>query len=131
MVRVLDEFLRKHPQGEWSDVARTALQSWQSRKTTLSSERSSLVEELGTRLRNRSIEAARNAHGMSNVESVDLESRDQRTEGNRILITDIYAVRMKGAILGMHIFKLRITASGYIATDEKKVVVNDRVNVQE
>jgi len=131
MMRVLDEFLKKHPQGEWSDVARTALQSWQSRKTALFSERSSLVDELGTRLRNRAIEAARSAHGMSNIETVDLESRDQRTEGNRILVTDVYAVRMKGAILRMHIFKLRVTTSGYIATDEKRIAVNERVNVQE
>ncbi len=68
---------------------------------------------------------------MSNIEEVHLDKRDKRTVGANILVTDVYAVRMRGAILGSHIFKLKITVSGGINPSTKRVFVDDNAAVEE
>ncbi len=46
MINSLQTYVSKHPEGEWTTSAKTSLMSWESRKTTLDRELSSLSNKL-------------------------------------------------------------------------------------
>jgi len=130
-ISALQRFLDKHKEGEWTDVARNALASWQARKSNFEREINSLMEQLSSQLRERAIEEAKKVHPASNIENLNLENRARRKEGYNILLNDTYSIRMRGAILGTHIFKLTVRVSGSIAMDSKKIFVDENARVEE
>ena len=131
IINSLQTYISKHPEGDWTASAKTALMSWESRKTTLEQELSSLSNRLYGQMKDRAIVEAQRVHGMSNVEEVRLDKRDKKAIGANIQVTDVYAIRMRGAILRSSIFKLKITVSGGIDPATKRVFVDDNVVVEE
>lgn len=131
MTNSLQAFLTKHPEGEWSNIARTALLSWESRRDALVEEKAALLNQLNAKLQAKAEEEAHKVHSMCNIERMTVYSHDETKEGSQIVVKTTYAVRMRGAILGMDIFKINVTVSGRIATDTKEVSVDQRVTVVE
>lgn len=131
IISSLETYISKHPEGEWTASVKTALMSWESRKATLEQELSFLSNSLYGLMKDRAIAEAKKVHGMSNIEEVRLDKRDKKTIGANIHVTDVYAIRMRGSILGTSIFKLKITVSGDIDPTTKRVVVDDNTAVEE
>ncbi|MBI1804759.1 MAG: hypothetical protein HY033_13545 [Ignavibacteriae bacterium] len=131
MINSLQTYLTKHSEGEWNTSAKTALMSWQSRKSTLEQELSTLGNKLFGMMKDRAMHEAKSRHGLSNIEEVRLDSRDKKTVGANIQVTDVYAIRMRGALLGTSIFKLKVTVSGNIDPEIKRVFVNENATVEE
>ncbi len=131
MISFLQDFLKKHQAGEWSVIAKTTLKSWQSKKVTLEQEIRSLVDELYAQMKKRAIEEAGKAHWFSHVENINLEKRNKRKEGIYTVVNDIYSIKMRGGLFGANIFQLKVTVSGRVAMDTKKVSVDDQVSVKE
>ena len=90
-----------------------------------------LLSQLERGFQAKVIREAQKVHSFCNVERIDQQSRNERKEGSRIVVDASYAVRMKGATLGMDIFKLDVRVSGYVATDTKLVSVDQRATVVE
>lgn len=131
IINSLQTYISKHPEGEWTTSAKTALMSWESRKATLEQELSSLSNKLYGLLKERAIQEAKKVHSMSNIEEVRLDSRDNKAVGANIQVTDVYAIRMRGAIFGSQIFKLKVTVSGSIVPETKGVFVDKSATVEE
>lgn len=131
IISTLQSYISKYPEGAWTTAAKTSLLSWQSRKTTLEQELSSLINRLSNQMRDRAISEAKKVHRMSNIEEVRLDKRNSRTSGANISVTEVYAIRMRGAIIGSSIFKLNITVSGQIDPATKQVFVDDNDIVEE
>jgi len=55
----------KHQEGEWTNTAKTALDSWQSKKSSLQQEVTSLSEELYRLMNDRATELASSHHPVS------------------------------------------------------------------
>ncbi|MCJ7457421.1 MAG: hypothetical protein MUP17_00305 [candidate division Zixibacteria bacterium] len=131
IINSLQTYISKHPEGEWTTSAKTALMSWESRKATLEQELSSLSNKLYGLLKERAIQEANKVHRMSNIEEVRLDSRDKKAVGANIQVTDVYAIRMRGAIIRSSIFKLKVTVSGGIVPETKRVFVDESATVEE
>jgi len=131
MIAALQSYLSNHQASAWTSVVNTSLLSWQSRKTDLERELSTLNSQLYTLLRDRAIAEAQRAHGMSRIEQMVLENRDTKAVGSNILIADVYAIRMRGTLIGSHIFKLKVTVSGGISPESKRVFVDEKAIVEE
>lgn len=131
IISLLKNYISKHPEGELTTSVKTSLMSWQSRKAILEQELNSLSNKLYSQLQDRAIFEAQKVHRMSKVERVNLEERKRETIGIKIHVTDIYAIRMRGTIIGKSIFKLNVTVSGNIDTATKQIFVNDKVKVDE
>lgn len=132
MIILLQNFVKKHPEGEWSNTAQTALMSWESRRDIISREKESLTTELYSRLKARAKQEAKNAHPLSDIEGeVNLDKRDEWKQGSWIAVKDIYSIRMRGSILGTSIFKLKVVVQGHIATDTKQVSLDENAAVVE
>ncbi len=131
IINSLQTYISKHPEGDWTTTVRTSLMSWESRKATFEQVLNSLSNRLYIQLKTQAIAEAKNAHKLSNIEEARLDKRDQSTVGANILVTDIYAIRMRGAILGSHIFKMKITVSDGIDQSTKHIFVNDNVTLEE
>lgn len=130
-INALQTFLNTHKEGDWTNIAKNALSSWQARKASLAQELSSLSEQLYSRLKTRAIEESKKIHSASNIETIELGNRVKTKEGDAIKVIDTYSVRMRGAILGTHVFKLTVHVSGGIAMNTKSVFVNENANVEE
>jgi hypothetical protein len=131
IINSMQAYISKHPEGEWTTSAKTALMSWESRKATLEQELSSLSNKLYGLLKERAIQEANKVHRMSKIEEVRLDIRDKKAVGANIQVTDVYAIRMRGAIIGSHIFKLKVTVSGGIVPETKHVFVDKNAIVEE
>ncbi len=127
----LQAFLTKYPAAEEASLVHTSLDAWKSRKSTLANELASLMNEFDSLSKEAATSAAFKQHALSNIEKIELENREKRTEGSGMFVRDVYAVRMRGKILGTSIFKLKITVEGTISMDTKKVTVNDKPLVEE
>jgi len=123
-IKSIQGFLEKHKEGEWSKVAKNALQSWESRKAVYNREINSLTEQLFPLLQKRAVEESTKAHRASKLETMNLVTRDKSKEGNNINVKDTYSVRMRGTLAGVHIFKLTVKVTGHIAMDSKSVFVD-------
>jgi len=130
-INVLQTFLTKHKEGEWSNIAKSALDSWQSRKSAVQQESGTLMESLYSQLKQRAIDETQKAHPASRIENIVLANRVSNKEGSKMAINDIYHVRMKGTILGTHIFKLTVRVSGHVVMDSKAIIVDEKVIVEE
>jgi hypothetical protein len=108
-----------------------ALLSWQSRRDALQQELTLLNEKLTKMLMQRAVSEANKQHSFCNIEDIKLEHRGTKKEGVNIIVNDNYFIRMKGALLGFHIFKLNVKVSGKIAMDTKEVTVDDKAIVEE
>ena len=127
----LQAFLGKHKDGEWADVATSALSAWQSKKSAFQQELNSLFDELSSKLRDKSIEECKKVHPVSNIENIILTSSQKSKDGYNLTVNEAYSVRMRGALLGTSIFKLMVHTSGHIAMDSKKISVDDQAPVEE
>jgi len=130
-INVIQKFLGKYKEGEWSDVAHNNLSAWESRRSVFLQEKTSLFQELFDQLLQKAMTESNKRHILTNVESIRLENRSQSKEGYTIEVKDIYAVRLKGAIIGRDIFKLLVEVSGRIDMSLKKVFVNNNASIEE
>jgi len=130
-INSLQRFLDKHKEGEWKNVAKNALSTWQARKASFEQELTSLSELLYSQLKERAIQESKKVHPASKVDSISLVNRTKSKEGNTTKVSDTYFVRMGGIIVGTHIFKLFVRVSGGIAMDSKRVFVDESASVEE
>lgn len=130
-IGAIERFLQEHKEGEWSNIAQNALSSWQSRKTSLEQELTALSELLYSKLQDRAVSECKKIHPASNIEEVKLDNRATTKDGNNVRVSDTYSVRMRGAVLGTHIFKLTVRVSGWIAMDSNRVFVDETAIVDE
>jgi len=131
VINHLNKFLKRYPDDKRSDKVATALESWKSQKITFNLQLNSLVNNLSSLLSKKAAEAAQKKHPMSKIEEIALASQDKHTVGEKLNLTNVYSVRMKGKMLGKSIFKLSITTSGSIDIEDKNVLVNDKAQVEE
>jgi hypothetical protein len=131
VISALKSYLQKHSDTEWGKTAQTTLMSWQSRRDALQQELTSLNEKLSKMLAERAVYEAKMKHAFCNIEGIKLEKHDTRKDGVYILVKDNYFVRMKGALLGLDIFKLNVNVSGRISMDTKDVTVDENAIVEE
>ncbi len=131
VISSLQKFLYKYPVAEETPLVKTSLDAWKSRKAEIENEYASLLSKFAELSRQSCIKAATDRHPLSNIESIELEKREKQVMGFNIAIRDIYAVRMKGRILGTSIFKLRITVDGSIAADTKQTSVGKSPLIEE
>ena len=131
VIRALDQHSTKHPDNQHAAITKTMLTSWQTRKSTLESEFTLLHEKLYERLRSKCTAAAQKHHSMSNLEAFTLDSRKEVKENAKIVIRDTYDVRMKGKLLGRHIFKFKVSATGFIDMANRQIGVADSTTIEE
>ncbi len=131
MTEQLQQYVSKHPKGDWIASAQTTLMSWKSRKANITQQLNSLIMKLSNLIEQRVRQEAKKVHPMSNIEKLQVESTNTNAIGGNIKVTSIVAVRMRGAIFGKDIFKLEITVSGEIVPESKQVFVDDDVKVVE
>jgi hypothetical protein len=77
------------------------------------------------------MKAAFYTHAWSDIEQMVLDKRERQKNGNKIVFTDIYSIRMRGKIVGTNIFKLQVTATSEISMDSKTVVAMGNPKVEE
>ena len=126
-INALQTFVTKHQEGEWSNTAKTALESWQSKKSSLQQEVTSLSEKLYRLMTERAAELASNHHPVSKIEKMQLADRQTRKEADKIVVSDSYTVKMRGAILGKEVFNFSVKVLGHISTDSKSVTIDNAV----
>ncbi len=131
MISALQSYLSKHPSGEWSTSAQTALMSWESRKTALLQDLRSLLGKLSSLLQQHAVQEAQKRHNWSKVERMQLQSSDTTSSGGLIYVTSTYAVRMVAILMRTDIFKLQITVSGEIDPQRNQATVDSNVQVVE
>lgn len=131
VINSLDKFIKKYSSSEWSDTAIAALESWKSRKIKLTSQYSTLINELSSSLQDNAEKAANHKHKMSTIVRIDLISQSKHTEGSKLSLTNQYTVSMIGKILKKAIYTLKITTSGSISIDDRIIFVNDNPQIEE
>jgi len=124
-INALQTFLAKHADGEWANTAKTALDSWQSRKSSLHQEFTSLSEKLYQLMSVDAALAASKHHLGSKIEKIQLSDRKSSIEGQKIVVNDVYLVKMRGQIIGRNVFNFMVKVSGHISTDTKTVAVDN------
>lgn len=124
-IRILESFLKKHTEGEWVNIAKTALESWKTRREAIVNELESLRSRLSVETERIARRKAFHQHSLSDIETIFFEKRDEHKEGNNIITSDTYNVRMRGSVIGTSIFKLKIIVPGRIAMDTKSVSADD------
>jgi len=127
----IQEFTGGYLDSEFGPSLQKTLVSWQQRKSACQEELNSLIGKFSRISQDKAIEMANVQHMMSNVENLELASRDNKKSGNKIIINDIYDVRMRGVILGTSIFKFKVYVNGYIAMDSKTAGVYNDAYVEE
>ncbi len=131
VIQTLNQHLAKHKDGQKAAIMKTMLKAWQSRRSTFESEFTLLHEKLYDELKSKCTAAAQEHHRMSNFEAFTLDFRKKVKDNGKIVIRDTYDVRMKGALLGKHIFKFRVSATGFIDMVTNRISVADSVTIQE
>jgi hypothetical protein len=131
VILALNEFLKNYPNDKHNVTFTPDLESWKTKKFAFTSEQNMLINKLSSLLGKKAGETAQKKHPMSKIEAIDLASQDKHTVGEKLNLTNVYSVRMKGKMLGKSIFKLSITTSGSIDTEDKSVLVNDKAQVEE
>ena len=124
-INALQSFLAKHTDGEWANTARTALDSWHSRKSSLQQEFTSLSQKLYQLMSTQAVQLADKHHPASKIEKIELSDRKSTIDGPKIVVNDVYSVKMRGQIIGMHVFNFKVNVSGHISTDTKNVAVEN------
>lgn len=127
VINALQMFLSKHSEGEWTNTAKTALASWQSKKASLQQEITSLSEKLYRLMNDRATELATKHHPVSKIEKLQLADRQTNKEADKIVVNDSYSVKMRGAILGKEVFNFSVKVSGHISTNSKSVAIDNAV----
>ena len=127
----IQEFTRRFADSEFNPFLQTALISWQQRKSACQEELNSLLGKFAEISRDKAVDLATAQHLMSNIEKIELSSREKHKDGNKIRISDVYNVRMQGIILGTSIFKFNVHVNGYIAMDTKAVGLYNDAYVEE
>jgi len=126
-INALQAFVTKHPKGELTNTAKTALASWQSKKSSLQQEVTSLMDKLYRLMNDRAIELAKRHHPASKIQMMQLADRQTKKEPDKIVVNDSYAVKMRGAIVGKEVFNFLVKVSGHASTDSKSVTVDNAV----
>jgi len=121
----LQGFISKNNEGEWSNVAKTALSTWQENKESLIQKFKSLTDMLNKKMNARAVEVAKNLHPGSEIEKIQLTESNSRKEPDRVVTDAIYSVKMRGKIFGIHVFNFIVKVSGHIATDSNKVLIDN------
>ena len=124
-INALQSFLAKHTEGEWANTARTAIDSWRSRKSSLQQEFASLSQKLFQLTHDQAVQLAVKHHPASKIEKIELSDWKSTTDGLKIVVNDVYSVKMRGQIVGIHVFNFKVNVSGHISTDTKEVAVDN------
>jgi hypothetical protein len=130
-INAIQEFLQKFDDGRLASTMQTSLVSWQQRKSACQEEFTTLVGNFSKISQEHAMELAGDQHKMSSVERIELTSRKQHKDGNKIILNDVYDVRMRGLVLGTSIFKLKVYVNGYISMDKKTVGIYNDAYVEE
>jgi hypothetical protein len=125
IINALNKFIKKYPDSERTDTAQIGLQSWYLRKFKLTSQLNSLVNELSSHLSEKAKVAAQHKHKLSKIEQFDNISQNKHTEGSKIFMTNVYTVSMKGKIIKKSTFNFKITVSGSIAIDDRRITSDE------
>jgi len=124
-ISALQGFISKYNEGEWSNVAKTALSTWQAKKESIIQKFKSLTEMLIKKMNNRAVEEALNLHPGSGIEKIQFKESKSQKEPDKVIIHAIYSVKMRGKIFGIHVFNFIVKVSGHIATDSDNVFIDN------
>ena len=126
-INALQSFVTKHQEGEWTNTAKTALDSWQSKKSSLQHEITSLSDKLYQLMNDRANQLADSHHPLSKIEKIQLADRQTKKEADKIIVNDSYLVKMRGAIIGKEVFNFAVKVTGHVSTNSKSVSVDNAV----
>jgi PBP1b-binding outer membrane lipoprotein LpoB len=126
-INALQSFVTKYQQGEWTNTAKTALESWQSKKSSLQHEITSLSNKLYQLMNDRANQLADSHHPASRIEKILLADRQTKKEADKIIVNDSYLVKMRGAIIGREVFNFGVKVTGHVSTNSKSVEVDNAV----
>jgi hypothetical protein len=130
-VAAIKHFLSNYNQDKTLPELNTAISSWETRKSTLLQEINSLYERAYELNESNTAAAANRRHLWSTIDKMTLDSRDKRKEGDKIIVTSSYSIRMIGILLKTNIFNLRITTLSEISMSNKTVNLIGRPIVEE
>lgn len=125
VISFIEQFLNDRKQDSFTDAASIDLKSWQTKRISFLEELDSLNELLYQRMAQRATVEAKNHHLGSNIEEIKLDTRNTRKGSNKIIVDDIYSVKMRGKFFGKNVFNFKINVTGYIATDIKDVAIEN------
>jgi hypothetical protein len=131
VIASIRDFKAKHYQDEATPLLTTALSSWESRRAAYEQELNALYERAYELNKIKAIRAAEKWHSLSDIEEINLVSRDKKKDGNKIYVADSYHVRMRGRLIGTHIFKLNVKIESCISMDTKIVEMSRDPCVEE
>jgi len=131
VINSLDRFIREHHDSEVADKAKIDRSDWVARKIAIKSKLESLTQELSSSLHDKAVQAAKHKRKLLfKVDKIDQISQDRHTDGAKLVITNVYAVRMK-SIIGGVISNLTITATGTIGIDDRRLLIDDNPKIAE
>ena len=126
-INALQSYLTKHQEGELTHTAKTALDSWLSKRASLQHEITSLSDKLYQLMKDRATQLASRHHPASKIENMYLADRQTKKVTDKIAVNDSYTVKMRGAIFGKEVFNFLVKVSGHVSTDSKSVTVDNAV----
>ncbi|MGB8298561.1 MAG: hypothetical protein WCG85_24310 [Polyangia bacterium] len=126
-INALQSFVSKYKEGEWSNTARTSLDSWQSKRSSLQHEITSLSDNLYHLMADRATGLADSHHPLSKIEKIQLADRQTKKEADKIIVNDSYSVKMRGAIIGKEVFNFSVKVIGHVSTNSKSVSIDNAV----
>jgi hypothetical protein len=120
-INALNSFIQKYPTDEMSTTYKTALASWQTKRTGFARDVKALKDKLGVQMWTYAEELAHGKHGASHIETMSVADSSTQKDGSDYVIKKNYAVRMVGSIIGHSIFKLNVKVTGHVAMASKQV----------
>ena len=131
IVNTLEEYISQNPNNDRTEQSELALSSWKSKVVSFEKEINQLKNKLNQELKNKCKGVANKHHSMSKIELQTLKDSSSTKNGDLINTFHTYQIKMKGKILGTHVFNFQVKVNGYINMKTKTVSVNDKTEIIE
>jgi outer membrane murein-binding lipoprotein Lpp len=129
-VQALQKFIESYPLGDSTNRARNLLSIWEVRHEEAVREKTTLMNRLYSLLKERAVQEARNIHPFSRVaDDASLDRREEWRQGSMIEVNDHYTITLREEAKVKRVFKLKVSVSGNLSIDTRKIALDDRVNV--
>ena len=131
-VQSLQQFVESYPHGDSIGTARSLLNLWSVKHDETAREKASLMSRLYLLLKGKALQEARHQHPLSkSPEDVVLQNREEWKQGSLIVVRDIYSVTMHEASKAEILIKMKVSVSGSVSMETRRVFVDDAVNITE
>jgi hypothetical protein len=122
-IQAIQKFTVNHKKGQWFQLASTDLKAWSDKKDTFVQEKAQTLNTLYKASEEAAKKAAGDYHHFCNIEELSIVTRNESKNGKYISISDNYAIRMRGTILGINIFKINVYIEANIDLESKDVTI--------